>query len=139
MDGRVNVLPPPPIQGIGNAGGFSLQVELRDGNTDFAKLQSITDAVVANAQSQTALQRVQTSFRASAPQVRIDVDRVKAQTVHVSIDRVFATLATYLGSSYVGQFNKFGRVFQIYAQADAQFRLRSATSTIFVCAMSKAA
>ena len=89
VDGRVNVLPPPPIQGIGNAGGFSLQVELRDGSADFAKLQSITDAVVANAQSQTALQRVQTSFRASSPQLRIDVDRVKAQTVHVPIDQIF--------------------------------------------------
>jgi hydrophobic/amphiphilic exporter-1 (mainly G- bacteria), HAE1 family len=124
VDGRVNVLPPPPIQGIGNAGGFSFQVELRDGSTDFAKLQSMTNAVVANAQSQSALQRVATSFRAVAPQLRIDVDRVKAQTVHVSIDQVFSTLATYLGSDYVGQFNKFGRVFQIYAQADAQFRLR---------------
>jgi HAE1 family hydrophobic/amphiphilic exporter-1 len=124
VDGRVNVLPPPPIQGIGNAGGFSFQIELRDGSTDFAKLQSMTNAVVANAQSQSALQRVATSFRATAPQLRIDVDRVKAETVHVSIDQVFSTLATYLGSDYVGQFNKFGRVFQIYAQADAQFRLR---------------
>jgi HAE1 family hydrophobic/amphiphilic exporter-1 len=125
VDGRVNVLPPPPIQGIGNAGGFSLQVELRDGSTDFQKLQSITDAVVANAQAQTALQRVSTSFRASSPQIRIDVDRVKAQTVHVPIDQIFSTLGTYLGSSYVGQFNRFGRVFQVYAQADAQFRLRA--------------
>jgi hydrophobic/amphiphilic exporter-1 (mainly G- bacteria), HAE1 family len=97
---------------------------LRDGSTDFAKLQSITAAMVANAQSQSALQRVTTTFRATAPQIRIDVDRVKAQTLHVSIDQVFATLATYLGSDYVGQFNKFGRVFQVYAQADAQFRLR---------------
>ncbi len=124
VDGRVIVLPPPPIQGIGNAGGFTLQLELRDGSTDFAKLQSITDTVVANAQSQSALQRVSTSFRAIAPQLRIDVDRVKAQTLHVSIDQVFSTLATYLGSDYVAQFNKFGRVFQVYAQADAQFRLR---------------
>jgi hydrophobic/amphiphilic exporter-1 (mainly G- bacteria), HAE1 family len=124
VDGRVNVLPPPPIQGIGNAGGFSFQIELRDGSTDFAKLQSMTNAIVLNAQSQSALQRVATSFRAVAPQLRIDVDRVKAQTVHVTIDQVFSTLATYLGSDYVGQFNKFGRVFQIYAQADAQFRLR---------------
>ncbi len=124
VDGRVNVLPPPPIQGIGNAGGFSFQIELRDGSTDFQKLQSMTNAVVANAQSQSALQRVATSFRAVAPQLRIDVDRVKAETVHVPVDQVFSTLATYLGSSYVGQFNKFGRVFQIYAQADAQFRLR---------------
>jgi hydrophobic/amphiphilic exporter-1 (mainly G- bacteria), HAE1 family len=124
VDGRVNVLPPPPIQGIGNAGGFSFQIELRDGSTDFEKLQSMTNAVVANAQSQSALQRVATSFRATAPQLRIDVDRVKAETVHVPVDQVFSTLATYLGSDYVGQFNKFGRVFQIYAQADAQFRLR---------------
>ena len=124
VDARVIVLPPPPIQGIGNAGGFTLQLELRDGSTDFAKLQSITDTVVANAQSQSALQRVSTSFRAIAPQLRIDVDRVKAQTLHVSIDQVFSTLATYLGSDYVAQFNKFGRVFQVYAQADAQFRLR---------------
>ncbi|HUD85286.1 MAG TPA: efflux RND transporter permease subunit [Xanthobacteraceae bacterium] len=124
VDARVIVLPPPPIQGIGNAGGFSMQVELRDGSADFAKLQSITNTMVANAQSQSALQRVATSFRALAPQLRVEVDRVKAQTLHVSIDQVFATLATYLGSTYVVQFNKFGRVFQVYAQADASFRLQ---------------
>jgi hydrophobic/amphiphilic exporter-1 (mainly G- bacteria), HAE1 family len=124
VDARVIVLPPPPIQGIGNAGGFTMQVELRDGSTDLAKLQSITNTIVGNAQSQSALQRVSTSFRAAAPQIRVDVDRVKAQTLHVSVDQVFATLATYFGSSYIAQFNKFGRVFQVYAQADAQFRLR---------------
>src|SRR5215469_5401793 len=68
VDARVLVLPPPPIQGIGNAGGFTLQIELRDGSTDFAKLQNVTNTVVANAQSQSALQRVSTSFRALAPQ-----------------------------------------------------------------------
>jgi len=124
IDARVITLPPPPIQGIGNAGGFTLQVELRDGSTDFIKLQSITNTMVANAQSQSALQRVSTSFRATAPQLRVEVDRVKAQTLHVSVDQVFATLATYLGSTYVVQFNKFGRVFQVYAQADATFRVR---------------
>ena len=124
IDARVITLPPPPIQGIGNAGGFTLQVELRDGSTDFTKLQSITNTMVGNAQSQSALQRVSTSFRATAPQLRVEVDRVKAQTLHVSVDQVFATLATYLGSTYVVQFNKFGRVFQVYAQADATFRLR---------------
>jgi hydrophobic/amphiphilic exporter-1 (mainly G- bacteria), HAE1 family len=124
VDARVTVLPPPPIQGIGNAGGFTMQVELRDGSSDMAKLQSITSAMVTNAQSQSALQRVQTSFRATAPQLRVEVDRVKAQTMGVTIDQVFSTLATYFGSTYVVQFNKFGRVFQVYAQADAQFRLR---------------
>jgi HAE1 family hydrophobic/amphiphilic exporter-1 len=120
----VIVLPPPPIQGIGNAGGFTMQVELRDGNSDLAKLQSVTNTIVANAQSQSALQLVSSSFRAIAPQLRVDVDRVKAQSLHVPIDQVFSTLATYFGSNYVGQFNKFGRVFQVYAQADAPFRLR---------------
>jgi hydrophobic/amphiphilic exporter-1 (mainly G- bacteria), HAE1 family len=124
VDTRVTVLPPPPIQGIGNAGGFSMQIELRGGSTDLAKLQSITNTIVENAQSQSALQRVSSTFRAAAPQIRVDVDRVKAQTLHVSVDQVFATLATYFGSSYIAQFNKFGRVFQVYAQADAQFRLR---------------
>jgi hydrophobic/amphiphilic exporter-1 (mainly G- bacteria), HAE1 family len=125
VDARVLVVPPPPIQGIGNVGGFNMQVELRDGSTDFTKLQSITNAMVANGQAQSALQRVSTTFRATAPQVRVDVDRVKAETVHVSVDQVFATLATYFGSTYVQQFNKFGRVFQVYAQADARFRVRA--------------
>jgi hydrophobic/amphiphilic exporter-1 (mainly G- bacteria), HAE1 family len=124
IDARVITLPPPPIQGIGNVGGFTMQVELRDGSADFAKLQSITNTIVANGQSQTALQRVSTTFRAAAPQIRVEVNRVKAQTLHVSVDQVFATLSTYLGSTYIEQFNKFGRVFQVYAQADAPFRLR---------------
>jgi len=121
---RVLVVPPPPIQGIGNAGGFNMQVQLRDGSTDFAKLQSVTNTIVTNAQTQSALQRVSTTFRAVAPQVRVDVDRAKAETLHVSLDQVFATLSTYFGSTYVQQFNKFGRVFQVYVQADARFRVR---------------
>ncbi len=124
VDARLVVLPPPPIQGIGNAGGFTMQVELRDGSSDFEKLQTITNTMVANAQSQSALQRVQTSFRATAPQLRVEVDRTKAQTLGVTLDQVFSTLATYFGSTYVVQFNRFGRVFQVYAQADSQFRLR---------------
>ncbi len=123
LEARSLVLPPPPIQGIGNAAGFAMQVELRDGNSDYAKLQAITQAMVANAQTQSALQRVQSPFRATVPQFNVEIDRIKTQTLHVTTDQVFSTLASYLGSSYVNQFNKFGRVFQVYAQADAQFRL----------------
>jgi len=122
-EARIIVLPPPPIQGIGNAAGFAMQIELRDGNSDFSKLQAITQAVVANAQTQSALQRVNSPFRSMVPQFDVEVDRIKTQTLHVTTDQVFSTLAAYLGSSYVNQFNKFGRTFQIYAQADAQFRL----------------
>ena len=67
---------------------------------------------------------MQTTFRSDAPQFRIDVDRVKAQTLHVNVDQVFSTIQTFMGSTYVVQFNKFGRTFQAYVQADAQFRLR---------------
>src|SRR5438270_11298112 len=116
-EARALVLPPPPIQGIGNAAGFAMQVELRDGNSDFSKLQAITQAVVANAESQSALQRVQSPFRATVPQFDVEVDRIKTQTLHVTTDQVFSTLASYMGSSYVNQFNKFGRTFQVYTQA----------------------
>src|SRR6478672_3576814 len=123
-EARIVAFPPPPIQGIGNAGGFAMQLELRDGSFDLTKLQTLTNAVVKDAQSQSGLQRVTSSFRSTVPQMKVDVDRAKAETLQVSIDEVFSTLAAYLGSSYVGQFNKFGRVFQVYVQADSQFRLR---------------
>lgn len=123
IDARVLVVPPPPIQGIGNASGFTMQVELRDGSFDFTKLQTLANAMVTAASGQTGLQRVQTTFRSDAPQYRIDVDRVKAQTLHVSVDQVFSTIQTFMGSSFVVQFNKFGRTFQAYVQADAKFRL----------------
>ncbi len=97
---------------------------MRDGSFDMAKLQSITNAIVDNANTQTAIQLVLASFRANVPQLTIEVDRVKTQTLGVSLDQVFGALSGYLGSSYVDQFNKFGRVFQIYVQADSQFRLR---------------
>ena len=122
-EARILVIPPPPIQGIGNAAGFAMQVQLRDGNADYGKLQAITGAIVANAQTQSALQRVSSSFRSLVPQFDVEVDRIKTQTLHVTTDQVFSTLASYLGSSYVNQFTKFGRTFQVYAQADAQYRL----------------
>jgi hydrophobic/amphiphilic exporter-1 (mainly G- bacteria), HAE1 family len=123
MEARTLILPPPPIQGIGNAAGFAMQVELRDGNSDYNKLQAITGAMVSSAASQSALQRVQSPFRATVPQFNVEIDRIKTQTLQVTTDQVFSTLASYLGSSYVNQFDKFGHVFQVYAQADPKYRL----------------
>lgn len=123
LEAQIIVLPPPPIQGIGNAAGFTMQVELRDGSTDFGKLQAVTDAVVANAQTQSALQRVSTSFRSMIPQFNVEIDRIKTQTLHVATDQVYSALSSYLGSAYVTQFTKFGRTFQVYVQADAPYRL----------------
>src|SRR5262245_23787445 len=124
-DARVMVLPPPPIQGVGNAAGATMQVQLRDGSFDLAKLQNIVQAMVTNAESQSSLQRVIASYRATVPQYIVEVDRVKTQTLGLTLNQVFNALSGYLGASYVDQFNKFGRTFQIYVQADSQFRLRT--------------
>src|SRR5690606_38439885 len=118
-DGVALVLPPPPIQGIGNASGFTMQIELRDGSFDLSKLQGAVNAVVEKAKTQSGIQRVQTSFRANVPQYRVEIERDKVQNLGLTTDQVFQTLAGYLGSSYVSQFNKFGRVFQVYVQGDA--------------------
>ncbi len=118
------VIVPPPIQGIGNANGFTMMVELRDGSNDFAKLARITRTVVQDGLTQTGLQRLVTPFRAGVPQLQIVVDRTKAEALHVSVGDLFATLSAYVGSAYVNQFNKFGRTFQVYAQADSRFRLQ---------------
>jgi HAE1 family hydrophobic/amphiphilic exporter-1 len=123
-DARVLVVPPPPIQGVGNASGATMQLELRDGSFDFRKLETLANQMAEAGAGQSSFQRMMTTFRSDAPQYRIDVDRVKAQTLHVSVDQVFSTIQTFMGSTYVVQFNKFGRTFQAYVQADAQFRLR---------------
>ncbi len=122
-EARILVIPPPSIQGIGNAAGFAMQVQLRDGNADYGKLQAIAGGIVANAQTQSALQRVSSPFRSMVPQFDVEVDRIKTQTLHVTTDQIFSTLSSYLGSTYINQFNKFGRTFQVYAQADSEFRL----------------
>jgi HAE1 family hydrophobic/amphiphilic exporter-1 len=122
-DALALVIVPPPIQGIGNAGGFTMQVELRDGSFDYPRLQTLSRTIVASANSQSGLQRVSTFFRAGVPQLQVAVDRVKSETLNVSVGDVFNTLGAYIGSSYVNQFNKFGRTYQVYVQADSKFRL----------------
>jgi hydrophobic/amphiphilic exporter-1 (mainly G- bacteria), HAE1 family len=118
------IIIPPPIQGIGNASGFTMQVELRDGSFDYTKLQTLSRTIVAEGNSQSGLQRLNTTFRAGVPQIQVLVDRVKAETLQVSVGDVFNVLAGYIGSSYVNQFNKFGRTYQVYVQADSKFRLQ---------------
>ena len=84
------VLPPPPIQGIGNAAGFTMQVELRDGSFDLAKLQGSVNAVVNAAETQSGIQRISAPFRASVPQYRVEIDREKVQALRLTTDQVFS-------------------------------------------------
>lgn len=122
-DGRGFVLLPPPIQGIGNAGGFQMQLELTGGSFDYVQLGRATDALVHAAKESPNLQRVDTTFKPYAPHVHLSIDRVQAETLKVSVGDILSTLTSYVGSTYVNQFNKFGQVLQVYVQADSQFRL----------------
>jgi hydrophobic/amphiphilic exporter-1 (mainly G- bacteria), HAE1 family len=122
-DGVGFVIVPPPIQGIGNSGGFAIEIQLRDGSFNYDKLLNVTHAVIDEANDQSGLQHVITPFRADVPRVRLLVDRTKAESLRVSVGDLFAVLSSYLGSSYVNQFNKFGLAFQVYVQADSPFRL----------------
>jgi hydrophobic/amphiphilic exporter-1 (mainly G- bacteria), HAE1 family len=123
-DGRAFPLVPPAIQGIGNAGGFQMQVEQKDGSFDYVKLQNATDNLIQQAGTQSALSNLVTSFRAGAPHIRVEVDRSKAETLKVSIGDVFTTLSSYLGSAYVNRFNKFGQTLMVFQQADAAYRTK---------------
>jgi HAE1 family hydrophobic/amphiphilic exporter-1 len=122
-DGQVYVLPPPPIQGIGNAGGFQMQLELLGGSFDYTKLNALTQEIVRQAKDDPVLRNVVTTFRADAPHIVLTVDRERAQTLRVSVGDIFSTLTDYVGSTYVNQFNKFGQSLQVYVQAESQYRL----------------
>jgi len=117
------VLVPPAIQGIGNASGFTMQPQIRSGNFDYRLLEQIANSMVEKANAQSALQHVATFFRAGAPQMQVDINRVKAETLGVTVGQVFETISSYMGSTYVNQINRFGNVFQVYVQADAGARI----------------
>ncbi|MGV6873083.1 efflux RND transporter permease subunit [Pseudochelatococcus sp. B33] len=122
-DGEAVVLPPPPIQGIGNAAGFSMQVEARDGNFDYIALQDAAASVIAATQKDPAFRQAFSPFRADAPQFAIAFDRTKTETFGVDTGSAFDTVSQFIGSSYAGQINLFGRVFQIYVQAEPSKRI----------------
>lgn len=123
LGAKILVMVPPPIQGLGMSGGFQMQLELQDGSFDYRKLQSATDTLIRYASQQPELQRLMTSFRASVPQVSAPINRVKAESLGVAVGDATDTLQTYLGSSYVNLFSKFGQVFQVYVQAEASARM----------------
>jgi hydrophobic/amphiphilic exporter-1 (mainly G- bacteria), HAE1 family len=121
-EAMIFAFPPPAIMGLGVAGGFQMQIEDR-GNVGLRELQQVIDEMVRDGNAQTGLSQLQSTFRAAVPMIYADVDRVKAKSLGVSLDSVFATLQTALGSAYVNDFNKFGKSYQVRVQADQKFRL----------------
>jgi hydrophobic/amphiphilic exporter-1 (mainly G- bacteria), HAE1 family len=114
---------PPAIPGLGSSGGFSLWVQDRSGGSvDFLNqnLQRFLEA----ARKRPELQNVNSSFRAAVPQVLVDVDRDKALKQGVPIADVYQTLQSFLGGSFVNQFNRFGRQWRVYLQGEGQERTR---------------
>ena len=122
QDARVLVFPPPPVRGIGNAGGFKIQIQDRRG-AGLPALQAATDELISKGRSGHGLVGLFTSFRSQVPQIYLDIDRRKVETLDVPINSVFSTLQAYLGSTYVNDFNFVNRTNQVNIQAGARYRI----------------
>ncbi len=122
-DAGVFVAVPPPIRGLGQSGGFQLMIEDRQ-SLGLAELQKAVSEVINAGSAQSGLRNLATTFSARSPQLYLDIDRTKAQSLQIPMSNVFETLQAYLGSSFVNLFNKFNQVFQVYVQADAPYRLQ---------------
>jgi HAE1 family hydrophobic/amphiphilic exporter-1 len=118
----VLVIPPPSVPGIGTGGGFKMYVQDRAGRGPQA-LEQATMSLIGPANGTPGLSQVFTLFNTSTPQIYADIDRTKAEMLGVPITRFFDTLATYMGSTFVNDFNILGRTYRVTAQADNPFRL----------------
>jgi hydrophobe/amphiphile efflux-1 (HAE1) family protein len=122
QEGFVLVVAPPPVQGIGNAGGFRMMIEDRAGRGPEA-LQGVVYAMMGRAAQTPGVQQVFSLFETTTPQLYLDIDRTKAQLLGVNVADVFSALSVFIGSSYVNDFNLIGRTFRVVAQADQEYRL----------------
>jgi hydrophobic/amphiphilic exporter-1 (mainly G- bacteria), HAE1 family len=118
------VVIPPPIRGLGQTGGFQMMVEDRR-SLGLTELSRNTAELVQKGNTHPSLRGLATTFSARSPQVYLNIDRTKAESLQVLPSSVFATLQAYLGSSFVNLFNKFNQVFQVYIQADNAYRLQA--------------
>ena len=123
QEAQAFVVIPPPIRGLGQTGGFQMMVEDRR-SLGMTQLQQVTNDLVQAASSQPSLQGLATTFSVRSPQLYLNIDRTKAESLQVPLSNVFDTLQAYLGSSFVNLFNKFNQVFQVYIQADNRYRLQ---------------
>jgi multidrug efflux pump len=120
-DAFVMMLPPPPILGLGTTGGFKLQIEDRADLGD-ETLFKVVQAVQGKAWQTPGLAGVFSGYQINVPQLQVDIDRTRAKQLGIAITDIFDTMQVYLGSLYINDFNKFGRTYQVIAQADAPFR-----------------
>ena len=119
--GTILVVPPPPVRGIGTGGGFKMMVEDRSG-AGYAALEGAAFKMMMAANQEPGLNSVFTQFNTKTPRLKADIDRERAEQIGVPVERIFSTMSTYLGSTYVNDFNFLGRTFRVTAQADAPYR-----------------
>lgn len=125
IDGaNILIVQPPPVSGIGSAGGFSLRLEDRTG-VGTAVLAKATNDLVAAANATPGLVGIYTTFSAGTPQTKVELDRERAEMLGVQSQDVNAAIETYFGSSYINDFNMYGRTYHVTAQADLSFRKRA--------------
>lgn len=117
----VFVFPPPPVRGLGTAGGFRMMVEDRGGRGT-AVLEQATNDLIDAARSEPGLTSIFTSFNTRTPQLFIDIDRTRAEILQLPVGNIFSAIQTYMGSTYVNDFNLLGRTYRVTAQADGAFR-----------------
>ncbi|TCP07546.1 efflux RND transporter permease subunit [Caldimonas thermodepolymerans] len=120
-DGIAFAFNPPGIQGLGQAGGFEVYVQARS-DSDPQRLAQVTQDFMAALMQHPVLGQVQTFYRPTVPQLRVEVDREKALALGVPVNEVFAALQAQMGSLYVNDFNRSGRTYRVTIQADAPFR-----------------
>jgi len=119
---RIVVIPPPAVPGLGNAGGFSLQIEQRQSNDDIQTFSRVVNQFVAEANKQPEIGNAFTFFSARTPGYEVDVDRDKAKKLGLNLAEVYNTMQMYMGSTYINQLTIYGRNFYVVAQADTNFR-----------------
>jgi len=116
---------PPPIRGLSSTGGIQFQVQ-DVGGEDLATLNRLTQEIIRRGNERPDLVGLFSTFRATTPQYYVDVDRTKAKSLGVAISDINSTLQIYLGSLYVNDFNKYGRVYRVFAQAEQSARAKAA-------------
>ena len=121
---------PPVIPGLGTSGGFELQLEARNGAT-FENLAAASDTLLKYVALEKSLTGVSSSLQAEIPQLYFDVDRDKAQLLGIPLADIFSTMKAYTGSVYVNDFNMFNRVYKVYVQAEAPFRMQKDDLNLF--------
>jgi HAE1 family hydrophobic/amphiphilic exporter-1 len=120
-DGSVLAVTPPPIPGLGISGGFSLQIQEKQ-TGDIKNFEAVVGKFLAAANQRPEIGMAYTLFNARTPNYQLHVDRDKVKKMGVSIGAVYSTISSYLGSSYVNDFTKYGRSFRVVTQADTNFR-----------------